>query len=381
MEHRRGIVIPLLAVSLIMFLAMVAFSVDVSYMQLVRSELRSATDAAAKAGAESLRMNQNGNSAKVAARNMAKSNDVAGQKLDLNMNDIDLGQAIQQSDGSWTFVNNAKPYRAVRVTSRLDGQQNPTASLFFGPVLGVKAFQPTFTAVAAHLDLDIYLCIDRSHSMCFDFSGVDWVYPSETPLYPDPICYPPGASSSRWAGLESAVDVFLNECEAASTTPRVGLITWGSTIGTNTVEYQLTGKTEVAVSQETGLLTNYIDIRNAIQRRGDNIMLGGTDMSAGLQAGVNAIISDTSRPLANKVIILMTDGKWTVGSDPMGAAQQAAAAGITVHCVTFLPGADQSQMVAIANATGGYHYYASDQTTLEQAFRELARLLPVTLTE
>ncbi len=374
-------VIPLLAISIIMFLAMVAFSVDVSYMQLVRGELRAATDAAAKAGAESLRMNQNGNSAKVAAVNMAKKNSVAGKSLDLNTNDIDLGQAIQQADGSWKFVNGATPYRAIRVTSRLDGRQNPTASLFFGPVLGVQAFKPTFTAVAAHLDLDIYLCIDRSHSMCFDLSGADWSYPPETPRSPDPLCYPPGSTGSRWAGLESAVNVFLNECEVASTQPRVGLITWSSNIGTNSVEYRLTRKTEVEVFQETSLLTNYGDIRTAIQRRGDNVMLGATNMYAGLQAAVNAIINDTSRPLANKVIILMTDGKWNTGGDPIGPAQQAAAAGITVHCVTFLPGADQSQMVAIANATGGYHYYASDQATLEQAFRELARLLPVTLTE
>ena len=374
-------VIPLLAISIIMFLAMVAFSVDVSYMQLVRGELRAATDAAAKAGAESLRMNQNGNSAKAAAVNMAKKNTVAGQKLDINKNDIELGQAIAQADGSWKFFKDATPYRAVRVTSRLDGRQNPTASLFFGPVLGVQAFKPTFSAVAAHLDLDIYLCIDRSHSMCFDRSGVDWSYPAETPRSPDPLCHPPGATGSRWAGLESAVNVFLTECEAASTQPRVGLITWSSTIGTNTVEYRLTRKTEVEVAVETSLVTNYSDIRNAIQRRGDNVMLGGTNMYAGLQAAVNAHVSDTSRPLANKVIILMTDGKWTTGGDPIGPAQQAAAAGITVHCVTFLPGADQSQMVAIANATGGYHYYASDQAALEQAFRELARLLPVTLTE
>ncbi len=39
--------VPLIALLLVVFLGMVAFTVDVAYMQLVRTELRIATDAAA----------------------------------------------------------------------------------------------------------------------------------------------------------------------------------------------------------------------------------------------------------------------------------------------------------------------------------------------
>ncbi len=55
--------------------------------------------------------------------------------------------------------------------------------------------------------------------------------------------------------------------------------------------------------------------------------------------------------------------------------------GITIHTITFLDKADQSEMVKVARATGGFHYHASNGEELEEAFRELARHLPVALTD
>ena len=52
-----------------------------------------------------------------------------------------------------------------------------------------------------------------------------------------------------------------------------------------------------------------------------------------------------------------------------------------VHTVTFLPGAQQTAMVEIATITGGRHYYAQNAAELEAAFRELAFMMPVLLTE
>ncbi len=49
---RRGAVAPLLALLLIPVLGMVAFSVDLGYMIVVRTELQNAADAAAMAGAQ-----------------------------------------------------------------------------------------------------------------------------------------------------------------------------------------------------------------------------------------------------------------------------------------------------------------------------------------
>lgn len=53
-QRRRGAMLVLLSVMLLLFFVAVAFSVDIAYMHLVRGELRTATDAAAKATAQTL---------------------------------------------------------------------------------------------------------------------------------------------------------------------------------------------------------------------------------------------------------------------------------------------------------------------------------------
>ena len=50
-QDRRGAAHVLIAVMILAFLVSGAMAVDFAYMQLIRTELRSATDAAAKAGA------------------------------------------------------------------------------------------------------------------------------------------------------------------------------------------------------------------------------------------------------------------------------------------------------------------------------------------
>src|SRR5438552_18022242 len=52
--RRRGAVIPLFAILLIPLLGMLAFSIDIGYIVLVRTELQTVADAAALAGAEKL---------------------------------------------------------------------------------------------------------------------------------------------------------------------------------------------------------------------------------------------------------------------------------------------------------------------------------------
>jgi hypothetical protein len=63
------------------------------------------------------------------------------------------------------------------------------------------------------------------------------------------------------------------------------------------------------------------------------------------------------------------------------AATAADGQDIIIHTVTFGDGANQTDMQAVADATGGRHYHAPDEETLEDIFREIALTLPVLLTE
>ena len=78
---RRGAMLPLIAILLPVLVVFLGFSVDLAYMQNTRMELRSATDAAARAGAVELVQNESSSKSRAAAKAMAESNIVVGKPL------------------------------------------------------------------------------------------------------------------------------------------------------------------------------------------------------------------------------------------------------------------------------------------------------------
>jgi len=381
-RDRRGAVLVLFAILIVVIFAMIAFAVDVAYMQLIRAELRAATDAATKAGALELRLTDgNGSAALTAAIATAARNTVGGKGLTLNGSEIELGRSEYSGDGTYRFVAGRTPFTSMRINSNL----TPTSAmgsvrLFFGNMMGTSSFNPQQIATASQLEQEVVLCLDRSHSMCFDMSGVDWSYPPSQGRLRNPVTGNPDPTLSRWAVLNSAVDTFISILQSQRTQPKVGLVTWGSTIGTNTAEYRLTGRTEVAVARDAVLSTNYSNIQNTLDNRSRNPILGGTNMSAGLDDAIAMLKEPGVSTLANRIVVLMTDGEWNQGRDPILAANDAAAAGVIIHTIGMLND-DQATLQQIATITGGEYIYAANDTELEEAFRKIARMLPVALTE
>jgi hypothetical protein len=373
----------MVAVLMVVVMAMVAFTVDVAYMQLVRTEIRVANDAAAKAGAlELAKTNGDANKARAAAVAMAARNKVAGVPMVLQNSDIEVGHSTRQNNGTWQFVVNQEPFTALRVKgNRTEQSTDGSVKLFFGNFSATPSFQPGNTSVASQLEQEICLSLDRSHSMCFDLSGIDWVYPPGTPMSPHPICYAPHPTHSRWGVLQGSVDLFVDTVKTAKVKPRVSLVTWSSDIGRNTAEYQLTGKTEVAVSLEQGLATEYDNIKNFVHGRSSKVMLGGTNMSAGIDKAIDVLTGPEVNPLAQKTMILMSDGQWNQGRDPIAAAQEAAAEKIVIHTISFLSNGNASTLAQIANITGGKFYSSNNKAELEAAFLDIALTLPIVLTE
>lgn len=369
---RKGSIIVLVSVLIVVLIAMAAFTVDVAYMQMVRTELRASTDAAARAGAEALCRTQQKGQAISAAMDTAARNRVGGRAHQLATTDILVGNVKQQPSGAWVFTEGGKVLNAVRVNSSLTpGSAHGPVGLFFGGALGTKNFAPSFSATAAQSETNICLVIDRSHSMCFDMSGINFQYPNMSIPLATLYKMPPDQKDSRWAALQDAVDAFLAIVDSQSPAPRLGLVTWASDMGV--------GFPVIARDATIGATT--VQIRNGLKGRGGKTMLGATNCAAGIDEGVAMLMEDTSRPFANKVMILMTDGMWNQGRSPVSAAQDAAAQGIVVHVVTLLPGANQPDMDQVAAVTGGKHYHADDRASLISAFEELAKTLPTMLTE
>lgn len=411
-SDRAGAAHALIAFMLLGFATTVAFSIDFAYMQLVRSELRAATDAAAKAGAEALMRTRNTSTAVETAREVAALNKVGGRNFIIRSSDVVLGQASVGNDGLWRFTENLLPYNAVRVNSRVGGTGLfPAVPLFFGKLLGKDGFVTSAKATAAQQSVEICLCIDRSASMSYNMDGIDYRFASGNELlFTGPyystararnIASPPHPRESRWAILQVAIKDFVDEIGKLQNPPRTSLVTWSSDAIHSTHPYSLpnnpfnvplstlkqplvftTVSTDVSLPSVNGFnwQNNATQITASLARRGLDPLVGATRLSDGLDRAVQVLTGTGSQVQSNKVVILMTDGMWGDCRDPMLAAQDAANAGVTVHCVSMLTGT-QDILTKIANLTGGRYYPTSDANGLRNAFRELAQTIPIVLTE
>jgi Flp pilus assembly protein TadG len=384
-RDRRGAAAILMVAMLGVFLVMAAVTVDYAYIQLVRTELRAATDASAKAGAEALSRTENAQQAIAAAISCAADNKVGGRSVVVTQNDIVLGRAVTGGNGKWNFQPGVTPFNSLRVNAKSDA-----VPLFFGTVLGKNSFTASHKTVAGQQEIDVCLCLDRSGSMLFDMSGTDWSYPPNNPRLSNFTAWgaqwrnhlsPPHPTNSRWAVLARAVGDFYDEVEDFIPPPRTSLVTWGSSytmpIAPGTVYQAAT--TNVPLSNAS-FQSQRMNVNDSIAALGVQPMMGSTNLSAGLDRAVQQLTGPNARSLTNKVIILFTDGQWNDGRHPRLAAQDAKAAGIIVHTVSMLT-QQQPDLTEVATITGGTAYTTQNEIELRNAFREIAKSLQVVMIE
>ncbi len=108
----------LIAIMLIGFMATVAFSVDIAFMHLTRTELRTATDAASKAAALTLSQTFDRDAAIDRGQQIAALNTVGGDPLLLDDGDFDFGRSEETHSGRFVFDASATPTNSVRVNGR-----------------------------------------------------------------------------------------------------------------------------------------------------------------------------------------------------------------------------------------------------------------------
>jgi len=361
----------LIALMMVLFVAAAVFSVDVAYMQLVRAQLRTATDSAARAGGEALARMQDIDQARRAAKEMAAANLVASQPLLLRDTDIEFGNSFPMPDGEWAFVSYATPINSLRVNGRRTADSlSGSVTFFIAPALGVNDFEPVQTATVVRFDRDICLVVDRSNSMKLDVTESAYGVSSGDPRY----CQPPDPDSSRWAALVVALDGFLDVLDVTPQIEHVGLVSYAS-------DYYACNIHNTASDINQKLTGNSTLVRNAMQGISATAFNGATETGTGIDSAVVALTDPTTaRPFARKAIVVLTDGNTTGGPSPVFAAQDAVQQHIVVHTITFGVGADQIQMQEVAEAGNGKHYHAPDAEALKEIFREIALTMLVVLT-
>src|SRR5687768_12474281 len=128
--RRRGAVVVMAAVMMVMLLAMVAFAIDTGYMLSVRTELQRAADAGAMAGAGALVGGKQ--AAKDEAFRFVQMNKAGARELGKKDVTIELGE---WNKASKTFTLKPDDPSAVRVAI-----EQPKNSMFFARVLGQRQF-------------------------------------------------------------------------------------------------------------------------------------------------------------------------------------------------------------------------------------------------
>jgi Flp pilus assembly protein TadG len=172
---RRGSVLPLTAILLVFLIALVALAVDLGWIMAVDTQMQSAADSAALAGAAKLldqsyldgtqntgtASNSAMSNARTAAQAFAHANSAGGLALTLDGNtsnastgDIVCGYMANSSDQSSDMaatVAGVGPYpNCVQVTVHRDGTRNGSLGLFFAPVLGIRSFDLQAQATASY---------------------------------------------------------------------------------------------------------------------------------------------------------------------------------------------------------------------------------------
>ena len=335
-KNRAGAMLPLVAVVLVILFVAAALSVDIATMHLSRSELRTATDAAARAAVEALGREQSRDAAIAAAKLIASENTVLSKGLTLEDKNISFGSSVQNADGSFGFSEEATPINSVRIIGARDASSpDGSVGLLFAPLFGASDFEPVQSATATRIDRDIALVLDVSGSM---------------------------ANNGRFEALASALNVFIRTLNDSPQEERVSL----------TVYSTQPRKLQPMTSDMSQILSAF-----ATQRPD-----GFTGIGRGMAVGLDSILNDPgSREFALRSMIVMTDGRQNRGVNPTAIARQCAREDVTVHTITFSAGANQDLMREVARLGNGDYLHAETNEELVEAFETIAKQLLVLLIE
>ncbi len=361
LDYRSGAIVPLFAIMLPVVLTLAAFAINIAYLQLNRTELTIAADAASRAASREFATTKSQTSAIAAARTATNRNTVGGSPLLLKDTDIVFGESSHVVHSSrYRFSANGKNQNAVELTARRDsGSLSGPIKLLLPLFFSSPTINASQTSRANQIELDISLVIDRSGSMAYA-SNEPAVYP------PIPKAAPTGwafgdvaPNPSRWRDAVAAVNVFLTEMDNSPADALIALTTYN----------------HESILDQT-LTKNYIKIRTALDLYTNRCDLGSTNIAGGIARGVEASMTN-SRLFATKVMIVLTDGIDTTNSDPVGGAKLATANDIMIFTITFSDEADQATMKQVAAVGHGKHYHASNASALKQIFQDIARQLPI----
>lgn len=197
-KNRAAAIMPLFALLLPVLLIFAGFAVNLAYMQLVSTELKVATDAAAHAGGRAMSLkqsadvNQSISDTIAQAKLTAQANLVGGRVLSVGAGEeesqiqLTFGKSIRANNGNGMYEFTEIPLNQIT-----NGSQRPSSLAVLGNIelpmvfgvlkfneasdgssgggitRGLSSFNPFRRSIATQVDRDIALVLDRSGSMLY----------------------------------------------------------------------------------------------------------------------------------------------------------------------------------------------------------------------
>jgi Mg-chelatase subunit ChlD len=351
-QRRRGAIIILFAVMLVVVMAFVAFSVDLGYVCSVKTDLQAAADAAALAGTG------------VILDGESKAIQTADRYARLNLNSPGVvangKQKIDVQVGNWNLSNRSfqagrRPFNSVKVIASL--QNN---SLFFARASGKKVFSSEAKAVATYQPRDIMLVLDVSGSMAESRNGI-----------------------RKIDELRGAVQTFLGYVREANAKDRIGFSYY---------------------SNNANLGTHLsFDLKMVEKELMKRLKPGsGTNIADGMGIAIEEL-NQNARSEAASLMVLLTDGAANTNQpgnwfDPTEAkrrvivhAEDARSKKLPIFTIaldSLTAEVDVALMQRVATITGSESYHiiageggAAGSSSLREAFRRVAMNRPLRLVE
>jgi hypothetical protein len=106
----------------------------------------------------------------------------------------------------------------------------------------------------------------------------------------------------------------------------------------------------------------------------------GTSLGDGIKRAIE-LLKDEGRKEAIKAIIILTDGYWNEGANPIDQAEIAAEEGIRIYTIGWGSDVNEEDLRKIAEITGGKYYYAATKYDIYEINEELAKNLTAIIAE
>lgn len=367
-EYRHGTIMVLMVLLLPVILLLAAIAINIAYIELGRTEMVIAADAAARAGGREFIVTGSKSTAKSRAMSIALKNNVAGKPVTLKSNELVFGTSIRPTPTSrYQFTPGGSDPNSLQVSINRNslGSDGPISLLMPNIVGSSSTEMSTQQAISTQIEVDIGLVVDRSGSMAYGANEVadPYVPPASAPAgWTFGQAAPPNC---RWRDLVDAVEVFTEEIDDSPGNEMISLSSYSDWVST-----------------DVSMTDDYDTILTAMDTYTQAFQSGATNIGGGLIEGNGAIqFSPSQRPGAAKVLVLLTDGKHNTGTNPISAANTLASQGVMIITVTFANEADQALMQQVATIGHGRHFHASTASELSLVFQQIAISLPTLLTK